>query len=88
MAEGEFESQKALAAVIPDNTVIPMAWGLFQEDKSRAFFLTRFRYLRRPIAFNIAIPGDLEKASPDVTFTDGQIRIPCDSVQWPTQNGE
>ena len=46
MAEGEYESQKALAAIIPDNVVIPMAWGMFEEDKSKAFFLTRFRDLR------------------------------------------
>lgn len=46
MAEGEYESQKALAAIIPDNVVIPMAWGMFGEDKSKAFFITRFRDLR------------------------------------------
>ena len=45
MAEGEFESQKALATILPDNAVIPMAWGMFQEVKSQAFFMTRFRYL-------------------------------------------
>ena len=46
MAEAEYESQKALAAVIPDNAVIPMAWGTFQEDSSKAFFLTGFGNLR------------------------------------------
>ena len=46
MAEGEYESQKALAAIIPDNVVIPMAWGMFEEDKSKAFFITLFRDLR------------------------------------------
>ena len=46
MARAEYESQKALAAVIPDNVVIPLAWGVFEKDKSKAFFMTRFRDLR------------------------------------------
>ncbi len=45
MAEAEYESQKALAAIIPDNFVITMAWDMFEEDKSKAFFMTRFRDL-------------------------------------------
>ena len=40
MAEGEYESQKALAAIVPDNVVIPLAWGKFREDKPQAFFMT------------------------------------------------
>ena len=46
MAKAEYESQKALAAVIPNNVVIPTAWGMFERDKSRSFFMTRFRNLR------------------------------------------
>lgn len=46
MARGEYESQKALAAIIPDNAVIPIAWGMFEKNKSKAFFMTRFRDLR------------------------------------------
>lgn len=52
MAEGEYESQKALAAIIPDNVVIPLAWGVLEKDRSQAFFMTRFRDLRdRPPPF-------------------------------------
>ena len=47
MAEGEFESQKALASIIPENVDIPVAWGIFDRDKSKAFFMTRFRDLRQ-----------------------------------------
>lgn len=43
MARAEYESQKALAAVIPDNVVIPMAWGIFEDDMSKAFFMTGSR---------------------------------------------
>ena len=46
MARAEYESQKALAAIIPDNVVIPMAWGMLEEDRSQAFFITCFRNLR------------------------------------------
>lgn len=46
MAEAEYESQKALAAIVPDNVVIPMAWGRFERDKSKSFFMTCFRDLR------------------------------------------
>lgn len=52
MAEGEYESQKALAAIIPENVVIPMAWGMFEQDKSKAFFMTRFRDLRDRYVFS------------------------------------
>lgn len=45
MARAEFESQEALAAIIPDNVVIPIAWGYFQNDTSKSFYLTRFRNL-------------------------------------------
>lgn len=66
MAEAEYESQKALAAVIPDNAVIPMAWGIYQEDKSQAFFMTRFRSLRDrspPIVQFLAILKKLHQTS-------------------------
>lgn len=43
MVEGEYESQKALAAIIPDKVIIPMAWGMLEADKSKAFFITQFR---------------------------------------------
>ncbi|KAK8085401.1 hypothetical protein PG997_006672 [Apiospora hydei] len=44
MAEAEFEAQTALAAIIPEHVVTPMAWGVF-EDGSKAFFMTKFRAL-------------------------------------------
>jgi fructosamine-3-kinase len=46
MARGEFESQAALHNVIPDNVGTPLAWGFLDEDKSKAFFITRFRNLQ------------------------------------------
>lgn len=46
MARAEYESQKALSAIIPDNVVAPTAWGYFECDKTKSFYLTRFRNLR------------------------------------------
>lgn len=45
MARGEYESQKALAAQIPNNVVIPLAHGTFDLDPSKSFFLTAFLQL-------------------------------------------
>lgn len=45
MARAEYESQRALAAVIPEHVIEPVAWGLLGEDKS--FFLTHFRNLEQ-----------------------------------------
>jgi protein-ribulosamine 3-kinase len=45
MALGEFESQKALSQYVPDNAVIPLAYGTMELDSSKSFFLTTFREL-------------------------------------------
>ncbi|KAL6859734.1 hypothetical protein ACO1O0_003758 [Amphichorda felina] len=45
MAKAEYEAQAALTAIIPDNVVVPMAWGTF-DSGSQAFFITQFRNLR------------------------------------------
>ncbi|KAI1262294.1 Fructosamine kinase-domain-containing protein [Xylariaceae sp. FL1019] len=45
MAQAEFDSQTALAAIIPDNVVVPLAWGIF-ENATKAFLVTRFRSLQ------------------------------------------
>lgn len=46
MARAEYESQKALSLVIPNNVVAPTAWGYFEGDTTKSFYLTRFRNLR------------------------------------------
>lgn len=47
MSRAEYESTKAIAAVIPDHVIDPVAWDLFDVDDSQSFFLTRFRNLRQ-----------------------------------------
>ncbi|RYP45002.1 hypothetical protein DL768_008589 [Monosporascus sp. mg162] len=46
MSRAEYEGQKALATYIPDNVCHPVAWGYFENDTSKSFFVTEFRYLR------------------------------------------
>ncbi|KAK1764023.1 hypothetical protein QBC33DRAFT_548568 [Phialemonium atrogriseum] len=46
MAEAEYEGQKAISAVIPDNALEPIAWGYFDGDETKSWFLTHFRDLR------------------------------------------
>ncbi|KAM0277355.1 hypothetical protein ACHAQH_005871 [Verticillium albo-atrum] len=46
MAEGEFESQKAMKQFIPDNMSQPLAWGPLEKNPSQAFFMCEFRDLR------------------------------------------
>ncbi len=45
MAEAEYEGQKAISSVIPDHAVEPIAWGYYYGDRTKAWFLTRFREL-------------------------------------------
>lgn len=46
MARGEYESQKALAQYLPNNTAAPLAWGTFESDPTKSFFLTTYRDLK------------------------------------------
>jgi len=46
MSEAEFEGQKAISSVIPTNAVSPVAWGYFEGDKTKSWFMTHFRTLR------------------------------------------
>lgn len=45
MSRAEYEGQKALATYIPHNVSHPVAWGYFENDTSKSFFITRFRHL-------------------------------------------
>ncbi|AEO69870.1 uncharacterized protein THITE_123229 [Thermothielavioides terrestris NRRL 8126] len=45
MAEAEYEGQKAISAVIPEHAVEPIAWGYYEGDRTKAWFLTHFRNL-------------------------------------------
>jgi fructosamine-3-kinase len=53
MAEAEYEGQKAVSSIIPDYAVEPIAWGYYEGDKTKSWFLTRFLDLR---AHNVPLP--------------------------------
>ncbi|EJP70594.1 fructosamine Kinase PKL/CAK/FruK [Beauveria bassiana ARSEF 2860] len=46
MAEAEYEGQKAIAAVIPDNAVKPVAWGYYADAKTKAWFMAEYSNFR------------------------------------------
>ncbi|VUC25120.1 unnamed protein product [Clonostachys rosea] len=45
LGEGEFESMALMHEVIPEAISPPIAWGMFETDASKSFYLTYFRYL-------------------------------------------
>lgn len=46
MALGEYESQKALAKHLPDNSIDPIAHGTFELDSTKSFLFTTYRNLK------------------------------------------
>lgn len=83
MARAEFVSQTALAAIIPDNVVIPIAYGYFQDDMSRSFYLTRFRDMRillPPLPQLVAIMKKLHETSISPT---GKFGFHCTTYWGP-----
>jgi fructosamine-3-kinase len=46
MAEAEFEGQKAMSAIIPDNVANPIGWGHCKDDETKDWYLVPFLELR------------------------------------------
>lgn len=97
MALGEYESQKALAEHIPDNSVVPIAYGTFETDPNKSFFLTTYRELKAQVPDSVQLVEVLTKlhngsASPTgkfgfhVTTFNGHVPLRnewCDSwEEW------
>jgi len=49
MAEAEYEGQKAICAGIPGHAVEPLAWGYYEADKTKSWFLTAFLELEESV---------------------------------------
>ncbi len=45
MAEAEYEGQRAISQLIPNNAVIPVSWGFCEGTKSKSWYLAEFRNL-------------------------------------------
>lgn len=83
MARAEYESQKALSAIIPDNVVAPTAWGYFEGNATRSFYLTRFRNLQPqvpPLPNFVAILKRLHHTS---TSPTGKFGFHCRTYWGP-----
>lgn len=65
MAEAEYEGQKAMSAIIPENAVKPIAWG-YQVGKTKSWFLTRFRDLRATAPGTLANPENVKEMHSDL----------------------
>ncbi|KAK7754392.1 hypothetical protein SLS62_003685 [Diatrype stigma] len=66
MSRAEYEGQQALATFIPDNVSHPVAWGYFENNTSKSFFITDFRHLRActpPVVQFLAILKKLHLSS-------------------------
>lgn len=83
MARAEYESQKALLTVIPNNVVAPIAWGYFDGDDKKSFYLSRLRNLRPelpPLRQFLAIVKRLHQSSISPT---GKFGFHCKTYWGP-----
>lgn len=83
MARAEYESQEALSAIITDNVVAPTAWGYFEGNKTKSFYLTQFRNLRPrvpPLPEFIAVIKRLHQMSVSPT---GKFGFHCKTYWGP-----
>ena len=46
MVLGEHQGQSALRAIIPNNIPLPVAYGVFELDKSKHFYIAEFHEMR------------------------------------------
>ncbi|KUI67640.1 hypothetical protein VM1G_02991 [Cytospora mali] len=81
MARAEFKSQEALAAIIPDNVVVPMAWGYFQDDTSKSFYLSRFRNMSAQTPPPSQLVDILSKLHQESTSPTGKFGFHC-ATYW------
>lgn len=73
MALGEYESQMELAKYIPDNVVVPLAYGTLENDPSASFFLANFRGLSEKTAQPAQLVDVLEKLHNNSVSPNGKF---------------
>jgi protein-ribulosamine 3-kinase len=83
MAEGEYVSSTTLRQYIPDNVVAPVAWGTFQKDKSKSFFLTNFRYLVERLPPTPDLLVIVKKHHQSSTSPNGKFGFPVKTFYGP-----
>lgn len=80
---GEFESQTALMAHIPESIVPPIAWGRFQDDPTRAFYLTHFRNLRERLPKLSQLLPIIKKLHQSASSPTGKFGFPVTTFWGP-----
>lgn len=83
MARAEYESQEALSAIIPNHVVAPIAWGYYEGDDTKSFYLTRFHNLQPrlpPLPQFMAIVKKLHQSSVSPT---GKFGFHCKTYWGP-----
>lgn len=83
MAMGEYVSSMTLIEYIPDNIVPPIAWGTFQEDKSKSFFLTNFHYLVERLPSTPELLAIIKKLHQSSTSPNGKFGFPVTTFYGP-----
>lgn len=79
----EYEGQKAIANVITDHAVMPLAWGYFNNDRTKSWFLTRFCHLGDRTPSVRELPPDREKAARGVSLAslaDRNVWLPRHAI--------
>lgn len=83
MARGEYESEKALMEYIPEAISAPIAWGTFQDDPTRSFYLTRFRYTRELLPPFPALLAIVKKLHTESVSPTGKFGFPVTTFYGP-----
>ncbi|KAK8029804.1 hypothetical protein PG993_011095 [Apiospora rasikravindrae] len=83
MAMAEFECQKTLMQYIPDHVVPPIAWGKFQGDPTKAFYLTHFRYLHEKLPTTQQLLPIVKKLHLSSTSPTGKFGFPVTTFWGP-----
>ncbi|KAK7959702.1 fructosamine/ketosamine-3-kinase [Apiospora aurea] len=83
MAMAEFECQRTLMQYIPEHVVSPIAWGRFQEDPTKAFYLTHFRYLHEKLPTTQQLLPIVKKLHLSSTSPTGKFGFPVTTFWGP-----
>ncbi|KAK8078924.1 hypothetical protein PG994_002731 [Apiospora phragmitis] len=83
MAMAEFECQKTLMHHIPEHIVPPIALGTFQDDPTKAFYITHFRYLHEKLPTTQQLLTIVKKLHLSSTSPTGQFGFPVTNFWGP-----
>jgi protein-ribulosamine 3-kinase len=80
---GEYVSSRTLRQCIPDNIVPPVAWGTFQDEPAKSFFLTHFRNLVERLPLTTELLAIVKKLHQSSTSPNGKFGFPVTTFYGP-----